>query len=354
MVIKWIVPLVIVLAVSACGQLVGPNKDDLAVAQVMIEEKLTQTAVALATSAPTQTPAPTATSTSTATPIIPPTPIGGGGQIAFASNQDGNFNIYVIDHMGDGLRQVTTWALDDNEPAWSPDGTHLVYTSWPDIETQGLYVIASDGADRRFIAKFPQAKGGSPTWSIKGRIAYWATTCTSFCNKNGYNRSVIYFIDEDGGNLETVQPYIATIPYDPSWSPDGRRLAILRGTEWHTGIEIVTTDGERQQSIHEFTRYQERDPAYSPDGSILAYSSDEKGDFDIYIYYLDGTYETRLTSSSGDDRHPTWSPDGTQLAFTSNRNGNWDIYVINIDGIGEHPLTTAAADEIEPSWGPAP
>lgn len=350
--IKGLPASLLALLTVACSTTSGPAQEDLATVQVRIEAKLTQTAQALPTATSTRTPAPTATSTTAATATSLPTPLGGGGQIAYASNKEGNFDIFVMDVGGDAVQRMTTSLFDDNEPAWSGDGGTLAYTSWYDDGTHVLLVISHEGGEPKLISRFPLVHGGSPTWSIDDRIAYWATKCTAFCDKGGYNRSVIYFVDEDGSNVEFIQPFLTTIPLDPSWSPDGKLLAILDGTEWSTDIEVITADGDRHQTIREFKIY--RDPAFSPDGSMLAFSSDEQGDFDVYVFYLDGTYLSRLTQNSGDDRHPTWSPDGTQLAFSSDRGGNWDLYVINLDGSGEQALTSSEADEIEPSWGPGP
>ena len=49
--------------------------------------------------------------------------LGSNGRIAFASDRDGDFEIYSIEPEGTGLLQLTTNAVDDDDPSWSPDGT---------------------------------------------------------------------------------------------------------------------------------------------------------------------------------------------------------------------------------------
>lgn len=73
-------------------------------------------------------------------------------------------------------------------------------------------------------------------------------------------------------------------------------------------------------------------PSWSPDGSKIAFCSDRHGNKDIYIMNVDGSNETRLTSNSANDYLPVWSTDGTKIAFVSDRTGNWDIYVMNTKG----------------------
>ena len=66
----------------------------------------------------------------------------------------------------------------------------------------------------------------------------------------------------------------------------------------------------------------------------------------------DGTNQTNLANTPGDDRSPAWSPDGTQLAFTSGRDFNLhaELYVMNADGTNQTRLTNTLRNEDDPSW----
>jgi TolB protein len=75
-------------------------------------------------------------------------PAGYGGRIAFMSNRDGNWEIYVVGDDGTGLRRLTDNASDDGLPAWSPDGKALIFVS-----NQGgpwaVWAMAPDGTGRQ-------------------------------------------------------------------------------------------------------------------------------------------------------------------------------------------------------------
>jgi Tol biopolymer transport system component len=85
----------------------------------------------------------------------------------------------------------------------------------------------------------------------------------------------------------------------------------------------------------------------------IAFYSDRDGNQEIYVMNAaDGSNQTRLTFSPGNDSDSSWSPDGTKIAFESDRDGNANIYVMNADGSGLTRLTDALADDSNPSWSP--
>jgi Tol biopolymer transport system component len=84
-------------------------------------------------------------------------------------------------------------------------------------------------------------------------------------------------------------------------------------------------------------------------GRIL-FQSNLDGDNEIYLLSEAGV--RKLTDNDWDDLFPVWSPHGEKIAFSSNRRGNYDIYHMRPDGTERRSLTRSEADEKEPAWFP--
>lgn len=181
-----------------------------------------------------------------------------------------------------------------------------------------------------------------------------------------YGQNDIYAVDENGEEWRRVTSDPAD-DRDPSWSPDGTKIAFasdrespnspgrVDGVEGSTPYEvyIMNADGS---GIFKLTEKPDGAgdayPDWSPDGQWIAYTSSELGPMQIFIIRTDGTGKTLVSNGKGYDLSPAWSPDGMKIAFSSTRNENSDIYVINVDGSNEVRLTTAPTYEYDPDWSP--
>ncbi len=88
-------------------------------------------------------------------------------------------------------------------------------------------------------------------------------------------------------------------------------------------------------------------PALSPDGRVLAVGRREPDTHmrDIWLFDLVRETQSRFTFDAADDLNPTWSPDGTRIAFTSNRKGQRDLYEKPANGVGQEKLLLASSLE---------
>jgi len=159
--------------------------------------------------------------------------------------------------------------------------------------------------------------------------------------------------------LRRVGPTGADL-FHPSWAPDGRRIAVLTGTEtgWVAGIlsldsgtvHPVTEPGLGVGSVQ-----------WSPDGATIALDAVVESNFDLYLLNLESGRLRRLTRGRGIDARPTWSPDGSRLAFHSTRDcgasvggqERWDefeLYVLDLSTGETDRLTDNGYFDAHPDW----
>lgn len=287
-------------------------------------------------------------------------------RIAFVSDRDGNKEIYLMELVGTtvvSLTNLTNNPADDYDPVWSPDGTRIAFVSnrdpnlaecWPNDE---IYVMDADGSHVTRLTDNP-ALDWTPVWSPDGtRIAFISTRVepAAACQCVLCNRG-IYVMDADGSHvtrLTEITPY----DRDPSWSPDGRRIAFVGSTS--VSVHVYTTaviyvmdvDGSHATPLSDNAAL-ELGPAWSPDGTRIAFVSYRDSNAEIYMMDADGSHVTRLTDNPAVDLGPAWSPDGTRISFASYRDGNGEIYVMDADGSNVTRLTDNPVDDWGPVWAP--
>jgi Tol biopolymer transport system component len=148
--------------------------------------------------------------------------------------------------------------------------------------------------------------------------------------------------------------------FDPSWAPDGRRIAYRHqaGADDSTEIYVVDADGSDPTNL---TRNDVADwgPDWSPNGRGIAWNSSVGTfGFGFYCYTMrpDGSDVRRLTRHYVE--YPAWSPDGAQIAFMAQEPGavgsnpDYNIFVMNSDGSSVRRLTTAPGSDGWPAWSP--
>ena len=149
----------------------------------------------------------------------------------------------------------------------------------------------------------------------------------------------------------------------PIWSPDGRRIAFTSNRDGNFEIYVMNADGSGQTrltdnpAVDRYPSWTQGTPTpaattVAQTHSRIVFSSNRDGNSEIYVMNADGSGQTRLTISPGDDTEPNWSPDRRRIVFSSNRDGNWEIYVMNADGTEQTRLTDNPAADKGPSWSP--
>ena len=218
---------------------------------------------ALSASGPATAPTPAAA------PV--PDPAEAAGRIAFQSDREGNWEIYVMNADGSDVTRLTDNLADDYFPTWSPDVRRIAFTSRREDNWE-IYVVNADGS--------------------------------------GLTRLTDNSVDDAA----------------PSWSPDGRYIAFASRRDGTEEIYAMNVDGS---GVIRLTDNESLDigPSWSPDGRRIAFYSTRDGDFEIYIMNANGSRVTRLTDNESQDVGPSWSPDGRRIAFNSNRDGGFEIYI---------------------------
>jgi hypothetical protein len=281
------------------------------------------------------------------------------GKIAFVrsfetANSETRAAVYSINPDGSGLAQLSSDHESIADLAWSPDGTRLAV-----VASQGstgaangypqIYVMNADGSDLTQLTRDPSSQYLDPAWSPDGtRIVFarWSDDGTS---------SGLYLIGADG-NGETRVTDSDALDSSPSWFPDGSALLFKRDIEGQTQLMVVKTNGTGERLVRRCAAscgipqgFWIGSAQLSPDGTrivltILDAPFGQKN-FEIIVWSADGTNGARLTETSVPEADPGWAPDGTRITFV--REG--DIYTMLADGSDVRRVTDSGTDGW-PAW----
>ena len=278
------------------------------------------------------------------TPAPPaPAAAAANGPIAFASERDGNWEIYAMNADGSGVVRLTNNSTTDRQPSWSPDGRRIAFSSYRDGNWE-IYAMNADGSNQTRLTR-NSVNDWYPSWSPDGRRI-------AFSSQRDGNWE-IYAMNADGSGVSRLTNRPNNNDYYPRWSPDGGRIAFFsyHGSD-NREIYAMNADGSglsrlTNNSTHDLT------PSWSPDGRRIAFISNRSGGWEIYAMNADGSGVVRLTNNSSSDWNTSWSPDGRRIAFESQRDGNWEIYAMNADGSNQTRLTRNSVNDWNASWGPS-
>lgn len=271
----------------------------------------------------------------------PPTP---AGRIVFATNRDGNSEIYTMNMDGTNQVRVTANPEEDMYPAWSPDRSKIAFVGYtPDhvgTEDKDIIIINANGSGWTDITPTTY-RDTHPTWSPDGaKIAFSRV----IDDQKGWD---IFVMDADGQNA-TPLTWNDGPDDEPSWSPNGTKIAFIGMRDGYHEVFVMNANGTgqtplTQDSVSVFT------PCWSPDGTRIAYVreyiSDLGSERDIAIIDADGANPVRVTHGNSAVT-VSWDPDGAHLVYAATYPS--DIHRIAVDGTGDVNLTNSVGRDYDP------
>jgi serine/threonine protein kinase/sugar lactone lactonase YvrE len=262
--------------------------------------------------------------------------------------------IYLISVETGELRPVTDPPANgqgDIGPAFSPDGSALVFLRKADLNASDLYRI-SLGADLKSSGlpqKLPvgDLRPLDVAW-INGRELIFASA------PGGPASGSLYRVLSTGvGNPVRIDSFGAgTIQV--AVSRDGRRLAYavrsLNANIWRVDL---SAKGDPATAPERFIASTQREvfPQYSPDGRRIAFYSNRSGSFQIWVCNADGSKAAAITSmKKAVTGTPRWSPDSRTISFDSNVTGIYQVYTVSAEGGKVRQVTDNSESHFAGNW----
>jgi serine/threonine protein kinase len=318
----------------------------------VIEPTFSSTNTPVFLASPTQQPTETIEPTPTPTPVLSPTVTGGGnGQIAFVSDRTGVPEIYLINLDGTGFTLITDIPQGACQPAWSPDGMRIVFVSpcSKNKETyrgSSLFLMNADGSG--MMPLIPPVPGGDydPAWSPDGKhIAFTSLRNSDF--------PLIYILNLDDNSITSLAPDPPRANSNPAWSPDGKQIVYV-GHDYQ--IRVMDADGSNRYLLaRNASEYRNLDPVFSPQGISVVFTQWFLNLTYSWLVAVPFTPEGGVPVEIPGGVYaedPSFSPDGYWLAFSGYADLNRDIYVMSINGLGKTPLFRDESREFDPAWRP--
>ena len=255
-------------------------------------------------------------------------------QIAFYSNRDGNFEIYVMDVDGNNPRRLTINPAIDAGPSWSPSGKKIAFHSNRSRDYE-IFVMDANGNNQFNLTNSPDSDDREPDWSPdEENIAYQSK------DTGHYD---IFVMGANGKNIRNLTNNSDSRDQYPAWSPEGGRIAFTSNRDGNDDIFVMQANGNRPRNLTEkdidgpeglrLANARDALPSWTADGKKIVYSSVNSNR--VWIMDADGKNRKQIIPEDGNDRDAAVSPNGQFVVFQANRNcgddcKEYEVFVADI------------------------
>jgi Tol biopolymer transport system component len=254
-----------------------------------------------------------------------------GNQIVFTWNGDeagDSRNLYVKLIGSEIPLRLTHADAEDMSPAWSPDGKTIAFIR-RSLEGNGIYLVPAIGGPERKIYDLHCAIDWDEpglSWSPDGKQLIFPD------GKSESNPSSIFAL-----SLDTLNATQLTHPknswdgdFSPAFSPDGKHIAFVRGTDVGSrGVYVMNVSGNDEPRRLTFDTQQLHGLTWTRDGSAVVFSSDAGGTAALWRVPVSGGTAQRLPFGSEKAFSPVISPAGNRLAYSQGAD-SWSLMRIDM------------------------
>ena len=255
--------------------------------------------------------------------------------------------------------QFTSSAGEQTQPTFSPDGSHIAFVQTSENGSSRQIYIKKIGSETMLPLVPGVDAQFSPAWSPTGKqIAYLSRS------PNGLG---LYVVDIGADFAASAPPRKVFIPQQPShweqgalsWSPDAKSLIFPDHSGSQPNSSIFQLDLP-SLGVHSITSPPpgwegDLNPSWSPDGKKIAFTrATETAVRDIYWLSTVNGKLHQLTYDHTNINSLTWSADSASVIFSSNRAGKYALWRMQLDRSTPERLGVGTEDAYQPAVGPIP
>ncbi|MEO8166854.1 MAG: carboxypeptidase-like regulatory domain-containing protein, partial [bacterium] len=270
-------------------------------------------------------------------------------RIVFASQRDGNYEIYSVDTLGGSIVRVTNSIARDWWPRLSPRRDKIAFSSDESVQPN-IYTINRDGTGSYKVT----------TQSVTGYNNYGSGFCYSPDGGQivyGHNDK-LYRIDVAGYNLVQLASAPANRHFrECDWTSVGNKILVetVGQNSYDNEIYMMNADGSNMTLLVGNLPGAIESPSFSVDGQSVIFTRDVSGfeppdgrqlDARVVRMKIDHTDSTDVSwnkPAGTNDLNTRFSPDGSRIIFTNSPNDDSapkDIWIMNIDGSNRHKIVS--------------
>jgi WD40 repeat protein len=219
--------------------------------------------------------------------------------------------------------RLTYGKYRDLFPAFTPDGTRLVFSSTRSSSNPTLWLVNVNSPVGITKLTNTQAEDYAPCVSPDDQLIVFTS------NPPDAEEAQIWTVPMGSSLMTQLRE-----GESPQVSPDGKQILFVRRDKItkKRQLWLMSIDGAQETQLTQNTEYETIEPRWSPDGKWIVYASDEgrdsqqRSNFDIWIMASDGSKRTQMTTNGSWDDGPCFDRKGENVYFRSNRGGAWNIW----------------------------